>query len=177
MACNLPSGLATCFFFIAVCVPVVSLSTSFFSPVFFYSVTPFPITVVCYQSDRDELRRRVIQWLEAEIIPDGWFSKGSNYSEVLDKYFKASRVMPASEQESIPCPVTEKQLQCMVSLSSCGTERPGVSCSMTCYRLPTAAVGEAIGVTMGQPIPGEKEEGRSGLPVAMERQLVSGERK
>lgn len=47
-------------------------------------------TVVCYQSDRDELRRRVIQWLEAEIIPDGWFSKGSNYSEVLDKYFKAS---------------------------------------------------------------------------------------
>ncbi|NXX81462.1 FSTL1 protein, partial [Urocolius indicus] len=46
--------------------------------------------VVCYQSDRDELRRRVIQWLEAEIIPDGWFSKGSNYSEVLDKYFKAS---------------------------------------------------------------------------------------
>ncbi|KAH1185422.1 hypothetical protein KIL84_018171 [Mauremys mutica] len=45
--------------------------------------------VVCYQSDRDELRRRIIQWLEAEIIPDGWFSKGSNYSEVLDKYFKS----------------------------------------------------------------------------------------
>ncbi|NWQ82850.1 FSTL1 protein, partial [Columbina picui] len=51
---------------------------------------PSPVTVVCYQSDRDELRRRVIQWLEAEIIPDGWFSKGSNYSEVLDKYFKAN---------------------------------------------------------------------------------------
>ncbi|XP_030306142.1 follistatin-related protein 1 [Calypte anna] len=51
--------------------------------------TPSPVTVVCYQSDRDELRRRVIQWLEAEIIPDGWFSKGSNYSEVLDKYFKS----------------------------------------------------------------------------------------
>lgn len=63
----------------------------------FPSAALSPITVVCYQSDRDELRRRVIQWLEAEIIPDGWFSKGSNYSEVLDKYFKASRAAPASE--------------------------------------------------------------------------------
>ncbi|XP_033028947.1 follistatin-related protein 1 [Lacerta agilis] len=44
--------------------------------------------VVCYQTDRDELRRRVIQWLETEIIPDGWFSKGNNYTEILDKYFK-----------------------------------------------------------------------------------------
>ncbi|XP_063150671.1 follistatin-related protein 1 [Candoia aspera] len=44
--------------------------------------------VVCYQTDRDELRRRVIQWLEAEIIPDGWFSKGSNYTGILEKYFK-----------------------------------------------------------------------------------------
>ncbi|MEJ1283193.1 follistatin-like 1 [Cricetulus griseus] len=44
--------------------------------------------IVCYQANRDELRRRIIQWLEAEIIPDGWFSKGSNYSEILDKYFK-----------------------------------------------------------------------------------------
>lgn len=49
---------------------------------------PLPPTVVCYQANRDELRRRIIQWLEAEIIPDGWFSKGSNYSEILDKYFK-----------------------------------------------------------------------------------------
>ncbi|CAI9532830.1 unnamed protein product, partial [Staurois parvus] len=48
----------------------------------------FTCTVVCYQADRDELRRRIIQWLEAEIIPDGWFSKGSNYSEILNKYFK-----------------------------------------------------------------------------------------
>ncbi|KAF4804930.1 Follistatin-related protein 1 [Turdus rufiventris] len=54
------------------------------------SENPAASPVVCYQSDRDELRRRVIQWLEAEIIPDGWFSKGSNYSEVLDKYFKAT---------------------------------------------------------------------------------------
>ncbi|KFV11547.1 Follistatin-related protein 1, partial [Tauraco erythrolophus] len=54
------------------------------------SENPAASPVVCYQSDRDELRRRVIQWLEAEIIPDGWFSKGSNYSEVLDKYFKAN---------------------------------------------------------------------------------------
>ena len=52
--------------------------------------TPFP-AVVCYQSNRDELRRRIIQWLEAEIIPDGWFSKGSNYSEILDKYFKVTQ--------------------------------------------------------------------------------------
>ncbi|KAH0628685.1 hypothetical protein JD844_010107 [Phrynosoma platyrhinos] len=43
--------------------------------------------VVCYQTDRDELRRRVIQWLETEIIPDGWFSKGSNYTEILDNEF------------------------------------------------------------------------------------------
>lgn len=67
----------------------------YFSPPCFLSPpTPSPVTVVCYQADRDELRRRVIQWLEAEIIPDGWFSKGSNYSEVLDKYFKASRACP-----------------------------------------------------------------------------------
>ncbi|XP_006755471.1 PREDICTED: follistatin-related protein 1 [Myotis davidii] len=52
------------------------------------SVGPSASPVVCYQSNRDELRRRIIQWLEAEIIPDGWFSKGSNYSEILDKYFK-----------------------------------------------------------------------------------------
>ncbi|XP_005875456.1 PREDICTED: follistatin-related protein 1 [Myotis brandtii] len=52
------------------------------------SVGPSASPVVCYQSNRDELRRRLIQWLEAEIIPDGWFSKGSNYSEILDKYFK-----------------------------------------------------------------------------------------
>nr|XP_003469342.2 follistatin-related protein 1 [Cavia porcellus] len=52
------------------------------------SVSPSASPVVCYQANRDELRRRIIQWLEAEIIPDGWFSKGSNYSEILDKYFK-----------------------------------------------------------------------------------------
>jgi hypothetical protein len=56
-------------------------------------LTPLPFsTVVCYQANRDELRRRIIQWLEAEIIPDGWFSKGSNYSEILDKYFKVIQV-------------------------------------------------------------------------------------
>ncbi|RLV90950.1 hypothetical protein DV515_00014293 [Chloebia gouldiae] len=75
---NLPPGTQNCagLFSLTLVFPSTALS---------------PITVVCYQSDRDELRRRVIQWLEAEIIPDGWFSKGSNYSEVLDKYFKASR--------------------------------------------------------------------------------------
>lgn len=53
------------------------------------SASPSASPVVCYQANRDELRRRLIQWLEAEIIPDGWFSKGSNYSEILDKYFKS----------------------------------------------------------------------------------------
>ncbi|KAJ7420522.1 Follistatin-related protein 1 [Willisornis vidua] len=69
------------------------------------SENPAASPVVCYQSDRDELRRRVIQWLEAEIIPDGWFSKGSNYSEVLDKYFKASGAAAASEprEHFLPC--------------------------------------------------------------------------
>uniref|UniRef100_A0A6I8NRG8 Follistatin-related protein 1 n=1 Tax=Ornithorhynchus anatinus TaxID=9258 RepID=A0A6I8NRG8_ORNAN len=50
--------------------------------------SPSSSPVVCYQSDRDELRRRIIQWLEAEIVPDGWFSKGNNYSQILDRYFK-----------------------------------------------------------------------------------------
>ncbi|XP_039599625.1 follistatin-related protein 1b [Polypterus senegalus] len=44
--------------------------------------------IVCYLADRNELRARVIEWLNAEVIPDGWFSKGSNYSEILHKYFK-----------------------------------------------------------------------------------------
>lgn len=84
--------------FIASVLPVISLT------LVFPSASLSPVTVVCYQSDRDELRRRVIQWLEAEIIPDGWFSKGSNYSEVLDKYFKASRAAPASEpRANISC--------------------------------------------------------------------------
>ncbi|NXA38269.1 FSTL1 protein, partial [Eudromia elegans] len=70
------------------------------------SENPAASPVVCYQSDRDELRRRVIQWLEAEIIPDGWFSKGSNYSEVLDKYFKARSTRPALEagERFLLCP-------------------------------------------------------------------------
>lgn len=59
--------------------------------------SPLP-AVVCYQANRDELRRRIIQWLEAETIPDGWFSKGSNYSEILDKYFKVIR----AEVNSVP---------------------------------------------------------------------------
>lgn len=44
--------------------------------------------MVCYAADRNELRSRVIQWLQTEIVPDGWFAKGSNFSEVLLKYFK-----------------------------------------------------------------------------------------
>ena len=71
---------------------------------------PFP-AVVCYQSNRDELRRRIIQWLEAEIIPDGWFSKGSNYSEILDKYFKVnqswSQRLFSPEKGSLPLPLPD----------------------------------------------------------------------
>lgn len=44
--------------------------------------------VVCYAADRNELRGRVIQWLQTEVVPDGWFAKGSNFSEILLKYFK-----------------------------------------------------------------------------------------
>lgn len=44
--------------------------------------------VVCYAADRNELRSRVIQWLQTEVIPDGWFVKGSNFSDILHKYFK-----------------------------------------------------------------------------------------
>lgn len=98
------------------------------------------MTVVCYQSDRDELRRRVIQWLEAEIIPDGWFSKGSNYSEVLDKYFKASRAAHASEAREyfLPCHCEAaavpppKRLLCVMGLSSWGPERSRMSYSVMC---------------------------------------------
>ncbi|CAG5865691.1 unnamed protein product [Menidia menidia] len=45
--------------------------------------------VVCFAADRNELRSRVIQWLQTEVIPDGWFVKGSNFSEILLKYFKS----------------------------------------------------------------------------------------
>ena len=128
----------------------------------FSSATPSPVTVVCYQSDRDELRRRVIQWLEAEIIPDGWFSKGSNYSEVLDKYFKASRAVPASEarEHFLPCHCKAaamsppKKLQCVMGLSSWGPERSGMSYSMMCYGLPAAAADGATDMATGQPRPG-----------------------
>uniref|UniRef100_A0A3Q4BWA4 Follistatin-related protein 1 n=1 Tax=Mola mola TaxID=94237 RepID=A0A3Q4BWA4_MOLML len=44
--------------------------------------------VVCYAADRNELRSRVIQWLQTEVVPDGWFVKGSNFSDILLKYFK-----------------------------------------------------------------------------------------
>uniref|UniRef100_A0A8C9V2E7 Follistatin-related protein 1 n=2 Tax=Scleropages formosus TaxID=113540 RepID=A0A8C9V2E7_SCLFO len=44
--------------------------------------------IVCYLGDRNELRGRIIQWLQAEVVPDGWFSKGSNFSDILLKYFK-----------------------------------------------------------------------------------------
>lgn len=48
--------------------------------------------VVCYAADRNELRSRVIQWLQTEVVPDGWFVKGSNFSDILLKYFKVGVV-------------------------------------------------------------------------------------
>ncbi|XP_077393077.1 follistatin-related protein 1b [Festucalex cinctus] len=45
--------------------------------------------VVCYAADRNELRSRVIQWLQTEVVPDGWFVQGSNFSDILLKYFKS----------------------------------------------------------------------------------------
>ncbi|XP_053185035.1 follistatin-related protein 1b [Scomber japonicus] len=45
--------------------------------------------VVCYAADRNELRGRVIQWLQTEVVPDGWFVKGSNFTDNLLKYFKS----------------------------------------------------------------------------------------
>lgn len=65
----------------------------FFSSGLFYGMllthgnVPTP-AVVCYAADRNELRSRVIQWLQTEVVPDGWFVKGSNFSDVLLKYFK-----------------------------------------------------------------------------------------
>ncbi|XP_035600717.1 follistatin-related protein 1-like [Oncorhynchus keta] len=44
--------------------------------------------IVCYLANRNELRSRVIQWLQNEVVPDGWFAKGSNFSDTLLKYFK-----------------------------------------------------------------------------------------
>ncbi|XP_051983220.1 follistatin-related protein 1a [Xyrauchen texanus] len=44
--------------------------------------------IVCYLADRNELRSRVIEWMQSEVEPDGWFSKGSNFSDVLLKYFQ-----------------------------------------------------------------------------------------
>ncbi|XP_058237099.1 follistatin-related protein 1a [Hemibagrus wyckioides] len=44
--------------------------------------------IVCYLADRNELRSRVMEWLQAEVVPGGWFSKGSNFSDVLLKYFQ-----------------------------------------------------------------------------------------
>uniref|UniRef100_A0AAY5EBI3 Follistatin-related protein 1 n=1 Tax=Electrophorus electricus TaxID=8005 RepID=A0AAY5EBI3_ELEEL len=45
--------------------------------------------VVCYLDDRNELRRRLIEWLQTEVTPNGWFIKGSNFSNVLLKYFQS----------------------------------------------------------------------------------------
>lgn len=140
--CRLPQGRLAGFYFQS---SLCDLPASLIS-LTFPSAALSPITVVCYQSDRDELRRRVIQWLEAEIIPDGWFSKGSNYSEVLDKYFKASRAAPASEprQYFSPChcviaavPPAER-LQCVMRLLNWVPEGSDKSYSLMCYVLPAA---------------------------------------
>lgn len=50
--------------------------------------TTFVSAVVCYAANRNELRSRVIQWLQTEVVPDGWLAKGSHLSDILLKYFK-----------------------------------------------------------------------------------------
>lgn len=57
--------------------------------------------VVCYAADRNELRSRVIQWLQTEIVPDGWFAKGSNFSDILLKYFKVGFLAISEAQWTI----------------------------------------------------------------------------
>lgn len=59
-----------------------------------------PPAVVCYAADRNELRSRVIQWLHTEVVPDGWFVKGSNFSDVLLRYFKVGTSAPSARS---PC--------------------------------------------------------------------------
>ncbi|TWW80957.1 Follistatin-related protein 1 [Takifugu flavidus] len=61
--------------------------------------------VVCYAADRNELRSRVIQWLHTEIVPDGWFAKGSNFSDVLLKYFKVGFSWP------LACSILNKEAE------------------------------------------------------------------
>lgn len=56
--------------------------------------------VVCYAADRNELRSRVIQWLQTEVVPDGWFVKGSNFSDILLKYFKVGFFSLAAPKDS-----------------------------------------------------------------------------
>lgn len=66
----------------------------------FIKPEPPPPAVVCYAADRNELRSRVIQWLHTEVVPDGWFVKGSNFSDILLKYFKVGTSAPASDSHS-----------------------------------------------------------------------------
>lgn len=66
--------------------------------------------VVCYAADRNELRSRVIQWLQTEVIPDGWFVKGSNFSDILHKYFKVGRKKDTMDHGLTEC--TQLLLHC-----------------------------------------------------------------
>lgn len=66
----------------------------------FIKPEPPPPAVVCYAADRNELRSRVIQWLHTEVVPDGWFVKGSNFSDILLKYFKVGTSAPKSDSHN-----------------------------------------------------------------------------
>lgn len=65
-----------------------------------YGNVPIP-AVVCYAADRNELRSRVIQWLQTEVIPDGWFAKGSNFSDILLKYFKVGIFSAETQKKTL----------------------------------------------------------------------------
>lgn len=42
----------------------------------------------------------MIQWLQTEVVPDGWFVKGSNFSDILLKYFKVGVVTRSGCEKS-----------------------------------------------------------------------------
>lgn len=50
----------------------------------------FVCAVVCFLSDRDWLRERVIQWVQEEVGSDDLTSNASSTNEILQTYFKVT---------------------------------------------------------------------------------------
>ncbi|NP_001158432.1 follistatin-like 1 precursor [Saccoglossus kowalevskii] len=52
--------------------------------------SPTPETVkpvVCFQSDRDILRQKLIDWMIQQEIPAGWFTDGRSYKDIIQMFF------------------------------------------------------------------------------------------